>query len=178
MAFYNLSEKGISNILIQLGYKPPPDLLSRNLEYYLKRTSHGSTLSRLVYADLAYRTMNYELSWTLYQEALCSDFQDIQGGTTREGIHLGVMTGTIVFLYKTYAGLNWVEDLLSINPRLPEDLQEMSFRIRFRDESYYIGITQEKVKVKLDSSNKKMILINDKLVELIPEKWIETGLKR
>jgi len=35
-------------------------------------------------------------SWDLYLEALTSDYIDIQGGTTKEGIHAGVMAGTVL----------------------------------------------------------------------------------
>ncbi len=96
MLFYNLTEDTTQSLISQLGYQSPEDLLARNLHYYMQRTSHGSTLSRLVHAYLAFLIEDYELSWVLYQESLHSDFLDIQGGTTREGIHLGVMTGTIL----------------------------------------------------------------------------------
>ena len=69
MLFYNLSEDIIASLLTQLGYKSPDGLLSGNLEYYLQRTSHGSTLSRLVHAHLAAQENNHELSWQLFQES-------------------------------------------------------------------------------------------------------------
>ena len=82
--------------LAGLGYKLPADYLQRNLEYYFGRTSHGSTLSRIVHARLASIAGNREMSWNLYSDALASDFVDIQGGTTAEGIHAGVMAGTVL----------------------------------------------------------------------------------
>jgi len=178
MTFYNLSEGEISTILTRLGYKLPPDLLSRNLHYYLQRTSHGSTLSRLVHAYLAHQTQNYELSWKLFQEALSSDYLDIQGGTTKEGIHLGVMTGTILFLYRAYAGLDWRGDILSVSPRLPTGWQEMSFSISYKSGLFNFVITREKVKVKLEGLKKGSIMIYDQLVDLKSGEWAKTDLIR
>ncbi len=53
MTYYNLDNKEINNIISRLGYKLPMDYLEKNLHYYLERTSHGSTLSRVVHAQLA-----------------------------------------------------------------------------------------------------------------------------
>jgi trehalose/maltose hydrolase-like predicted phosphorylase len=38
------------------------------------------------------------------KEARGSDVQDIQGGTTSEGIHLGTMAGTLDVLKRCYTG--------------------------------------------------------------------------
>ena len=46
----------------------------------------------------------------MYMEALSSDFVDIQGGTTGEGIHVGVMGGTVLNAFTTFGGLNWHGD--------------------------------------------------------------------
>jgi trehalose/maltose hydrolase-like predicted phosphorylase len=178
MAFYNLSEKEICSVLTHLGYDPPPDMLERNLHYYLQRTSHGSTLSRLVHAYLAHQVNNFELSWKLYQEALRSDYLDIQGGTTQEGIHLGVMTGTILFAYRAYAGLDWSGDILKIAPRLPTDWQEMSFSLNYRDGIYHFLLTPDQVKVKFDHNIKGSIMIYDQIIELLPGKWVDTTAMR
>ena len=91
MTFYNLDDEEVRNILQKMGYAMKPDYLKENMSYYLGRTSHGSTLSRVVHALLANMIGDRDLSWELYQDALGSDYVDIQGGTTAEGIHLGVM---------------------------------------------------------------------------------------
>jgi trehalose/maltose hydrolase-like predicted phosphorylase len=178
MLFYNLSEEKIISLISQLGYIPPADLLATNLHYYLQRTSHGSTLSRLVHAYLAHQTGNYELSWKLYQEALRSDYLDIQGGTTREGIHLGVMTGTVLFAYRSYAGLDWSGKTLSINPRLPTGWQEMAFKVNFRNKQFHFLIKPESVKVKLEAKTPATIIINDQTRNLEPGIWIEEEVIR
>ena len=49
-------------------------------------------------------------SWDFYRQALISDLSDIQGGTTAEGIHLGVMGGCLKGVVTNFAGLNWYND--------------------------------------------------------------------
>lgn len=173
MLFFNLPEIGVSKLVSNMGYQVPEDLLEKNLHYYLQRTSHGSTLSRLVHAALAHQTGNYELSWKLYQEALRSDYLDIQGGTTREGIHLGVMAGTVVFLYKAYAGLNWYDDTLVLSPRLPTGWQGLYFNLSFRGQRYYFEIYPDHIRLKNDGPEEKQVEIWDKEITLPAGKWIK-----
>ena len=55
------------------------------------RTSHGSTLASPRSPTLA--ALDPEKSWERFLVALRSDPEDIQRGTTQEGIHIGVMAG-------------------------------------------------------------------------------------
>jgi alpha,alpha-trehalase len=87
MLFYLLSSDELKEIFVRLKYKFKTDTFEKNVEYYVKRTSHGSTLSRIVHSWVLAR-VNREGSWQLCKEALESDLSDIQGGTTAEGIHL------------------------------------------------------------------------------------------
>ncbi len=132
MVFYLLEKDEVDEILLKMNYSLPADYFDKNLNYYLARTSHGSTLSRIVHAKLLAKT-NMKLSWKLYQEALSSDFIDIQGGTTAEGIHTGVMGGTIMTALNTYAGLNYHKNEPVVKPNMPERWDEINFSINFRN---------------------------------------------
>jgi len=83
MSFYNLGESEVTRIIESLGYSLPDDYVKTNFEYYIDRTSHGSTLSRLVHARLAWQIGNRDIGWSLYMDALRSDLVDIQGGDHR-----------------------------------------------------------------------------------------------
>ena len=63
-------------------------------------------------------------------------------GTTREGVHLGAMAGTVDVVQRSFAGLRMHADALAFTPRLPTELQRVSFRIRYR--GLPLGITLEK----------------------------------
>jgi HAD superfamily hydrolase (TIGR01509 family) len=147
MAFYNLNKEEVDAIIGNMGYNLPDDYLQRNLAYYLARTSHGSTLSRVVHARLAALAGDRELSMKLYQDALGSDYNDIQGGTTGEGIHAGVMAGTLLIALNTFAGINYREELLHLDPNIPENWNEMKFGITFKNVRYNFILTRSSVQL-------------------------------
>lgn len=164
MAFYNLNKDEVDKLLFDMGYELPMDYLQRNLHYYLQRTSHGSTLSRLVHARLAAMTGNRQLSWDLYQDALQSDYVDIQGGTTGEGIHAGVMAGTILITLNTFAGINYREKELHIEPNLPENWKELSFKLNFKGIHYSFCLSKSGLEVLTDAS--ATIYVSGKMLNL------------
>ncbi|MEA3351823.1 MAG: beta-phosphoglucomutase family hydrolase [Chloroflexota bacterium] len=166
MAFYVLSTDEIKAILKQLGYRVPDDLLRKNFHYYLNRTSHGSTLSRLVHAYLADAIGENDLSWQLYTEALKSDYIDIQGGTTKEGIHTGVMAGTVLFALRAYAGIDFDGERLKLDPSLPASWREMAFNARFKGAEYQFVLNKTHVEILMCGQDKRTIQVKDRVVEL------------
>ena len=94
MLFFLFSERELKELFERLGYDYTPDTQRKNVEYYEARTTHGSTLSFVVHAD-ALADLDPEASWKMFLTALESDVGDVQGGTTQEGIHMGVMAGTL-----------------------------------------------------------------------------------
>jgi len=158
MTFYNFNKEKVDQILDDLGYNLPADYLSKNLDYYLARTSHGSTLSRVVHAQLADIAGDEALSWKLYSDALSSDYNDIQGGTTAEGIHAGVMAGTVMIAISTYAGVDLRGDVLSIDPTLPKQWKHMKFRLKFKNVQYTVTVTPGKVAIFADADTQVKVL--------------------
>jgi trehalose/maltose hydrolase-like predicted phosphorylase len=150
MPFFVLSDHELRTILSSLGYEPGQELLQRSFAYYLERTSHGSTLSRLVHADLANRAGCPEVSWELFRQALLSDYTDTQEGTTKEGIHTGVMAGTVLLALSTYAGLDVSGPEVGVAPCLPARWRRVCFNVGFRGVRYYFEVDREKVTVRVD----------------------------
>ncbi len=148
MIFYLLAEDEVEEIFERLGYDYDDDFLRRNLEYYEPRTAHGSTLSQMVHAWLHARH-DRETSWHLFRAALASDINDVQGGTTREGIHLGAMAGTVDLVLRCYGGIEIRQDVLFLNPVLPEELHELEFSIIYRRQLLHIEITGTHLCVRL-----------------------------
>ncbi len=108
--------------------------------FYLGRTSHGSTLSRPVCSWLLARADRAQ-SWSLFNEALDSDLADIQRGTTREGIHLGAMAGTVDLLLRCYTGLETRDGTLWLHPALPLELGRVRFEIGYRSHNIELNLT-------------------------------------
>jgi trehalose/maltose hydrolase-like predicted phosphorylase len=173
MTFYNLNRQEIDKILERLGYRLPEDYLLKNLNYYLARTSHGSTLSRVVHAQLANLTGDKKLSWDLYLDALTSDYNDIQGGTTAEGIHAGVMAGTIWVALASFAGLDIHGEFPCFDPALPAHWRKISFSFTFRNNEYECEITHENIRIKVESEKDEIskICLKEQFYTLEPDTW-------
>ena len=147
MVFYNLSKEEVDRIIENLGYSLKENYLRENLEYYLQRTSHGSTLSRVVHAQLANIIGDSKLSWEMFSDALLSDFNDIQGGTTGEGIHAGVMAGTILVALRSYAGLDIRSGIVKISPNLPSHWRSVKFNFMLKGNYYSVDISSRQIKI-------------------------------
>ena len=131
MLFYLFSADELRLLFEQLGYPFDHDVIPRNVAYYVARTSHGSTLSRVAHSWVLARS-DRSGSWHLFQRALDSDIVDIQGGTTREGIHVGAMAGTVDLVQRCYLGIEMRENVLHFDPALPADLGCVKGRLRYR----------------------------------------------
>jgi trehalose/maltose hydrolase-like predicted phosphorylase len=140
MLFYLFRQDELREIFGRLGYDYRPGMVTRNVEYYDRRTSHGSTLSFVTHAGVL-AAIDPESSWDRFLIALHSDADDIQGGTTKEGIHMGVMSGTLDLVQRNFAGVRVYDDVLHFNPRLPGRLGSLSFSMQFRDTPIQVTLT-------------------------------------
>jgi alpha,alpha-trehalase len=146
MLFYLFSSEQLRTLFEVLGYPFEYETIPRNIDYYVARTSDGSTLSRVVHSWVVARS-DRAGSWRLFREALTSDVADIQGGTTPEGVHLGAMAGTVDLIQRGYAGIEPRGGVLYLNPSLPDEVRHLKFRLRYRGHSLGLEFTRTKVRV-------------------------------
>jgi trehalose/maltose hydrolase-like predicted phosphorylase len=144
MLFYLFSAEELGDLVARLGYPFEGALIPRTVDYYLQRTSNGSTLSGIVHSWVLARS-DRARSWGQFRAALESDIADVQGGTTPEGIHLGAMAGTVDLVQRGQTGLEIHDDMLRLNPCLPEELRGLRFRIRHRGHWLDIDIGCERL---------------------------------
>jgi alpha,alpha-trehalase len=146
MLFFLFSSEQLRELFEQLGYPFEYETIPKNIKYYMERTSHGSTLSRVVYSWVLARSDRVK-SWKLFTQALRSDIADIQGGTTPEGIHLGAMAGVVDLMQRAYTGVEVRGQVLYFSPLLPEELGRLLLRIRYRFHSLEVEITPEMLRI-------------------------------
>jgi trehalose/maltose hydrolase-like predicted phosphorylase len=131
MLFFLFPEDELRAIFERLGYEYAPDTARKTVDYYDKRTSHGSTLSFITHAAVL-AALDPESAWERFIVALESDVGDVQGGTTKEGIHMGVMAGTLDLVQRGFMGSEIRDDVLYFNPRLTDRLEGLTFSMQFR----------------------------------------------
>src|SRR5262249_17277653 len=130
MLFFLFSREDLREIFGRLGDDYPADTAPRNVGYYDRRPSPGPTLSYITPAAVL-AGLDSDSSWDRFLVALRSDVDDIQGGTTKEGIHVGVMAGTLDVMQRYYAGAHIHDEILYFDPRLPRALSGLSFPMQF-----------------------------------------------
>ena len=146
MLFYLFSADELALLFEQLGYPFGRDSIPRNIDYYLARTSDGSTLSGVVHSWVLARS-DRRRSWRLFRRALDSDVADIQGGTTPEGIHVGAMGGTIDLVQRCYLGMETRANTLHFDPALPEGLHGVKVRLRYRRQLLEVEADHEVLRI-------------------------------
>ncbi|WP_330180141.1 trehalose-phosphatase [Nocardia sp. NBC_01503] len=149
MLFYLLSADELRDVLGHLGYELPGEMIPHTIDYYLARTSHGSTLSALVHAWVLARA-NRAQAMDFFERVLDSDVADIQGGTTEEGIHLGAMAGSIDLVQRCFTGLEIRDNRLIFNPRWPESMGELGFPMFYRGHRLSVRIDATTLEVSAD----------------------------
>ncbi|MDZ7664698.1 MAG: hypothetical protein U5K27_05120 [Desulfotignum sp.] len=78
---------------------------------------------------LGFSPIEPETVLEVFLKALQSDIDDIQGGTTWEGIHLGAMAGSVNILQEAYLGIKTRGNILWVNPELPEVLEKLEMHV-------------------------------------------------
>jgi len=147
MLFYLFSAEELGELFARLDYPFEYETIPRNLAYYASRSSHGSTLSRVATSWVLARS-DRPRSMNFFAEALQSDVSDIQQGTTAEGVHLGAMAGTVDLVERVSTGIEMRSDVLRINPELPEEMERLDMRIRYRGHSIDLRLTSDSLTVR------------------------------
>ena len=147
MLFFLFGDDELRRIFTRLGYEFPEDAARRTIEYYDRRTSHGSTLSYITHAGVLAR-FDPDSSWERFTVALRSDVGDIQGGTTREGIHMGVMAGTVDLVQRFYAGMRAEGGMLHLEPNLPGAIDGVSFSVIHLRSPLTVTVTRDEVVIR------------------------------
>ncbi|OBH30456.1 trehalose-phosphatase [Mycobacterium sp. E342] len=149
MLLYLLSSDELRELLSRLGYHLAPAKIPEMVDYYLARTSDGSTLSAVVHAWVLARA-NRDRALEFFQKALASDISDIQGGTTSEGVHLAAMAGSVDFVQRCFTGLEIRSNRIVLSPQWPEYLGPLGFPIHYRGSHLHVRVSGKGAEISVD----------------------------
>jgi trehalose/maltose hydrolase-like predicted phosphorylase len=175
MLFFLFPDQELGRLFEQLGYEYRPDTARKNIDYYDKRTSHGSTLSFITHAG-ALAAIDPQSAWERFMVALESDIGDVQGGTTKEGIHMGVMSGTLDLIQRAFVGSEIRGGVLYFDPKLPDRLDGLSFAMQFRRTPIRVTLASGELTVVADAegfSRPVRVGVGDEVRELCAgDRWV------
>jgi HAD superfamily hydrolase (TIGR01509 family) len=177
MMYYILDPEEVARIMRQLGHQvdDPLALLQANYDFYEPRTSHGSTLSKVVHAVVSYFIHSDAGTWRWFVEAMKSDVYDTQGGTTKEGIHTGVMAATLEIILRCFAGLQLTGTYPVLSPRLPEHWHKISFRFQMHRVWYDVELEHGRARVSISGKEgeEHRLQVGDTSLHLLPGRCAE-----
>lgn len=105
---------------------------ARNVDYYERRTTRDSSLSACTQAVMCADVGHLELAHEYAYEAAMIDLRDLHRNT-RDGLHMASLAGAWTALVAGFGGLRDDEGVLELNPRLPDGISRLRFRLRWRN---------------------------------------------
>ncbi|HTX93936.1 MAG TPA: trehalose-phosphatase [Mycobacterium sp.] len=176
MLFYLLSAEEVLALFGRLGYRFAPEQIPQTVDYYLARTSDGSTLSSVVHAWVLARAHRHH-AMRYFVQVLASDIIDVQGGTTAEGIHLAAMAGSIDLLQRCFTGLETRDDRLIVGPQWPKALGAVEFPLVYRGQRLHLRISGRAAALTSEAGNSGPVTVEcrGRVQQLLPGRTIEVA---
>lgn len=133
------------------------EVAAANLDHYLPRTQHGSSLSRPAHALVAARLGRTALAEELFLRGalvdLLADAKQVSGGTFIGGIHTASAGAAWQVAVLGFGGVHVHDDHVDVLPRLPERWDALSFRIQVRGCTLDIRVDHERTVVVAHGDN-------------------------
>lgn len=113
-----------------------------NLDYYLPRTIHDSSLSKAIHAIVACRTGRADLAWPLYRQAMEIDLGP-DPHSCDDGIHAAAISAIWLGAIMGFAGLEYQEGELALAPRLPPHWRGLRFPLCWHGQRLHIHLSRQ-----------------------------------
>ncbi len=109
-----------------------PEQMARNLDYCERRTTRDSSLSACTQAVMCAAVGHLELAHDYTYEAALIDLRDLHENT-EDGLHMASLAGAWTALVAGFGGLRDDTGCLTFDPHLPDGIDRLCFRLRWRD---------------------------------------------
>ena len=175
LPFYFLTPTEFREILLDSGYLFDPAFLDANFEYYFKRTVHSSLISNAIHSLIAKHVNNDKLCYDMFNMALKEVFHNEYEETTSNGINMGVAGALLNIVYLAFAGIQFKEDHLVVNPKLPSSWNKLEFKIFYRGNKLQFEFTKSHTLIKCIQQGEKIMIVdyNNKEIPLNENAEIE-----
>ncbi len=145
-----------------------------NFQYYEPKTLHDSSLSLSTHAVLAADVDDIDLSYELFRKASEIDLGPNMKSSD-QGVHSASLGGIWQIVVCGFGGLRMVEGKLRINPRLPGDIQSISYPFTWKGNPMEVKVSQELLSIENKGKDPVEITVHDR--EYMLEERLEIKLK-
>ncbi len=136
------------------------EYIDNSYEYYKKITTHDSSLSPTIFSIAASRLNKKNEALDFFGNSALLDLENLKKNT-EDGIHTANMGGCYLAIIFGFAGLKIKDNILSLNPILPDNWTHYSFNLIFKGVRISFDIKKDNLEI---ISNKDIkIEVNNKI---------------
>ena len=129
-----------------------PEQKRRDFEFYEAITVRDSSLSASTQAIVAAEVGYLDLAYEYFRETALVDLMDL-AGNTKDGIHLASMAATWLVAVAGFGGMRDYDETLRFNPRVPNKIKRLCFRMTHRGRLVRVTILPREVTYELLEGN-------------------------
>jgi maltose phosphorylase len=122
-------------------------------------TVHESSLSACIHSILASKIGNIGKAYELYLRTARLDLDDYNN-EVGDGLHITSMAGTWLAIVEGFGGMRITDDMVSIQPLIPDKWKSYSFHARFRGVLFEVRVTHTEVTIRNMSDKNLEIIIS------------------
>ena len=145
--------------------------LERHFDFYEPFTVHESSLSPCVHSIQAAKLGRMEQAYQFYLRTSRLDLDDYNH-EVEEGLHITSMAGTWMSIVEGFGGMRVENDILSFEPKIPEQWEGYSFKVNFRNQVLKVEVRKDKTAFLLEGNQTMKILVNGDQVLVKPNEMV------
>jgi alpha,alpha-trehalose phosphorylase len=127
----------------------------KDFEYYDPITTGDSTLSAVVQSIIAAEVGYHEAAVQYFLEALYVDLADLHRNTV-DGLHIASAGGVWAALVSGFGGMRDHAQRLSLDPRLPDHWEALTFRITWRGSRLRVRLTCDHLELRVEDGREEV----------------------
>jgi maltose phosphorylase len=147
------------------------EALERHFDFYEPFTVHESSLSPCVHSIQAAKLDRMEQAYTFYLRTSRLDLDDYNH-EVHEGLHITSMAGTWMSIVEGFGGMRVKDNMLSFEPKIPEQWEGYSFKVNFRHQILKVNVSKEQTHFELEGNQDLEIMVNGKLITISPNNLV------
>ncbi len=136
-----------------------------DFEYYDPITTGDSTLSAVVQSIIAAEVGYHELALRYFYQAAFVDLADLHANAC-DGVHVASTGGVWSALVNGFGGFRDDADAYTLDPRLPEEWDSLTFRITLQGARVRVRVDHDEVRLTLETGELAELAVRGKPVQV------------
>lgn len=144
------------------------ETIRKNFEFYEPLTVHESSLSPGIHSIVASKIGNKQKAYELYLRTARIDLDDYNNEVA-DGLHITSMAGTWLSIVKGFGGMRVKDNMLQLNPQIPEKWNAFAFNIVFRENQLSVKIEKKQLYIHNIKGSSIDLFVDNKRVHVKAE---------